>query len=108
MSSTLKSKNRSETAETRRIERILSTAFPNASVEVYRYNSVSIRIRVLDSVFKDKNRVEREAIVLPVIRKLPQATRDDITILLLLTPAEHRKGGSMLDLEFDDPMPSKL
>jgi hypothetical protein len=108
MPSTLKSRNRRETAETRRIEHALRKAFPNASVEAYRYNSVSIRVRILESVYKDKNRVEREAMVLPVIRALPQKIQDDITILLLLTPAEHRKRTSMLDLEFDDPMPSKL
>jgi hypothetical protein len=109
MPSTLKSQNRRETKETRLIERELKKAFPSAdSIAAYRYNSVSIRIRILDSVYKDKNRVEREAMVLPAIRALEQKIQDDITVLLLLTPAEHRRKESMLDLEFDDPMPSKL
>ena len=100
--------NRKVGADTRLVEQVLRKDFPDAAVDAYRYNSVSIRVRILDTAFEGKNRVQRESLVLPVIRRLPQEIQDDITILLLLTPTEHRNKESMLDLEFEHPTRSRL
>ncbi len=99
-----------KTAETRAAESVFRNAFPDAQVEAYRYNTASIRVRVIDQAFEGKDRIEREALAWPALEKLDAvtkaATRDDVTVLLLLTPAEHADGSSILDHEFDDPSPS--
>lgn len=79
---------------------------PRARGTVYRYNSASIRIRILDPGFTNKSIPEREDMVWSLLETLPEATRSQITVLLLLTPEEAKK--SLLSLEFDDPSPSRL
>ena len=100
--------NKKETVETKKIDMaFVKQGFKN--VESYRYNSVSIRIRVVSEKFEGKSTSEREAMVYPaIIEKLPLSTQQDITFLLLETPAESKKKNSHLDLEFDDPSPSDL
>lgn len=100
--------NRTTTKETNKIAHDLSKSksFRDAKVDVYRYNSASIRIRIVDDCFKGKSLVEREEMVLPLIRKLPKKTQSDITVLLLLAPEE--VSGSLMNLEFEDPTPSRL
>lgn len=93
-----------KTPETRRIEKILRSSFPHA--EAYRFNWASIRIRIVDERFDNMSRIDREELVLPLIRKLPEKTRRDITMLVLLAPGE--ESGSLLNLEFEDPRPSGL
>lgn len=96
--------NRLTTDETRRIEEALRAEFPDA--EAYRYNPASIRIRIIDDRFAGLSKVERHEMVMPLIRKLPDETREDITVLLLLTPDETE--GSIMNLEFEHPSPSML
>jgi stress-induced morphogen len=87
------------------IKNALRTAgFTNAAA--YRYNSVSLRVRIIDPRFRGLSAIEREKMVLPHIEGLPKKIRDDITILLLLAPEE--TSTSMMSLEFDDPTPSRL
>jgi hypothetical protein len=50
--------------------------------------------------------LERERLVLPLIRQLPEDIQADITILLLLAPEE--AGKSLMNLEFENPTPSRL
>ncbi len=90
--------------EAEKIKALLNKRFKNASA--YRYNSVSIRVRVIDKGFKGLSRIERENLVMPLLRALEQITLDDITLLLLLTPEEAET--SMMNLEFDDPSRSGL
>lgn len=71
-----------------------------AQVDAYRYNSVSVRVRVVDSRFDAKNRVQREKMLLPVLKALPQAVQDEIVFLALLTPDE--LDHSALNAEFED------
>ncbi len=90
---------------------VLGKAFSNAKVEAYRYNSASLRVRVVSEQFIGKSRVEREAIVQPLIEKLPDEIQTDIVMLLLLTPDEHARRTErldLLDIEFDDPSRSNL
>jgi stress-induced morphogen len=97
------------TDETRLVETTLRAEFPKT--DAYRYNSASIRVRVVDPRFEGKSDEKRDAMVEPLIKKLPKNTQADIINLLTLTPEEaseafNRK--SLLNLEFDDPSPSRL
>jgi hypothetical protein len=97
-------------AMTQRIEQRLGGEYlpnhPQASIGVYRYNSASIRVRIIDPDFAGKDIVEREAEVLPIIRDMSDRVQDQITMLLLITPEEGKR--SLLSAEFDDPRPSTL
>ena len=77
-----------------------------AEVKAYRYNSASIRVRIIDGRFGGHSRPEREELILPLLEQLPEDVQSDITMLLLLTPDE--MSGSLLNLEFEDPSPSML
>ncbi len=79
---------------------------PVAEIEAYRQNSVSVRIRVLNPEFADKNRAQREEDIWAFLNELPEETLAEISLLLLLTPDEAKK--SFASFEFDDPIPSKL
>ena len=92
------------TDETRAIEKKLGQFFPKT--DAYRYNSASIRVRVIDDRFRGKSNADREEIVSPHLDDLPPDTQADITMLLLLSPAEAKT--SIANLEFEAPSPSKL
>jgi stress-induced morphogen len=92
------------TKETRQIEQVIRKSFPD--VRAYRYNSASIRVRVIDKKFTKMSRVERERLVDPLLDELPEDTKSDITILLLLAP--HETATSPMNLEFEHPTPSRL
>ena len=93
-----------KTPETKKIERLLRKTFPNT--EAYRYNSASIRVRVIDKKFAGKSMLEREDRVLPLIRTLPEETQADIVILLMLAPDDANL--SLMNLEFENPSPSMV
>jgi stress-induced morphogen len=99
-----------QTKETRLIESRLKEQFPDywpdCPPAAYRYNSASIRVRVVSDRFRNKSLSEREDLLLPIVRRLPKDTQEDITILLLLSPEESRD--SVLNLEFETPTPSTL
>lgn len=79
---------------------------PEAEIEAYRQNSVSVRIRILNSEFAGKSRAQREEEVWAILNELPEEILADISLLLLLTPDEARN--SFASFDFDDPIPSKL
>ena len=95
---------------TKQIERALAEGYlpnhPEASLTVYRYNSASIRVRVIDPDFEGRDLVDRETEILPIIRKLPDDLQDQITMLFLVTPRESKR--SSLSAEFDHPAPARL
>lgn len=93
-----------QTVETRGVEDALKPVFP--TVEAYRFNSASIRVRIIDERFRGKSKAERHEMVAPYLKGLPDETRDDITILLLLT--EDEKYQSMMNTEFENPRQSGL
>jgi hypothetical protein len=93
-----------KTVETKQIEAAVGQKFPN--VEAYRYNSASIRVRVIDDSFKNMSKSDREKIVQPLLDPLPEKIQGDIMILLLLAP--HEAPASLMNLEFEHPTPSKL
>lgn len=91
-------------SKTELIERTFRENFPET--KVYQYNSFSIRVRIIDEQFQGKDNVEREELVLPLLRVLPEEIQSDITILLLLTTEETER--SMMNVEFNYPTPSIL
>lgn len=93
------------TAETRKIEeRLCAAGF--AQVDAYRFNSASIRIRVIDPQFEDKRGSRRQDMVFPVIDTLPKRTREDILLLLTLAPSEVGRVNrqATINLEFEHPL----
>lgn len=96
--------NREITPETDDVEIHLRRVWPN--VEAYRYNSASIRIRIVDERFRGRSKAERFNAVIPLIRQLPKETEADVTMLVLLAPGEEAE--SLSNFEFEHPTPSAL
>ena len=98
-------------AEIRQIEKLLKQHFPDHPEgyppTAYRYNSASIRVRIVSEQFEGKNRVERGESVYSLLQKnLPEETWQDITLIILLTPNEVQD--SLMNMEFESPTPSRL
>lgn len=95
---------------TQAVEKALSAKYlprhPRARITVYRYNSGSIRVRIIDSQFDGNSIMDRETDVMPIIRELSDQLQDQITMLLLLSPKESER--SQLSAEFDNPTRSCL
>lgn len=79
---------------------------PNACIKVQRQNNVSLRIRVIDPDFEGTDRVDREPEVWQALEALPDEIFQNITMLLLLAPSE--TGQSLANMEFENPVPSRL
>ena len=96
------------TDETRKVEALLRKHFPKT--DAYRFNSASIRVRIIDDRFVGKSPEQRDAMVEPFLLKLPENSQADIINLLTLTPAEKKKssGKYLLNAEFEEPTPSGL
>jgi stress-induced morphogen len=77
-----------------------------ADVEVYRQNSASVRVRIIDPDFAGLDRAERHKLVWRMLERLPEDVLSDVTILLLLTPDE--VGDSFANFDFEHPIPSRL
>ena len=101
-----------QTDETRHVEEVLKTAgFDQA--DAYRYNSASIRVRVIDPRFEGLSNAMRDAMVEPILEQLPEATQADIITLFTFAPSELQQTPKtlrqfLLNTEFDDPSPSRL
>lgn len=99
------------TAETRMVEDVLSKGFER--VDSYRYNSASIRVRVVDSRFEGMSRDKRDGLAEEYISKLPVDTQRDIVTLFCFAPSELIDISKTfreytLNKEFEDPIPSML
>src|SRR5438132_7592979 len=94
--------------ETCFVEKVFSTHFPDCPPEyppqAYRYNSVSMRLRIVNKRFKGMNRSKRFDLVEPIIDTLPENTQSDLLLVLLLAPEEvdHSAG----NYEFEHPSPA--
>ncbi|NLF06411.1 MAG: hypothetical protein GX594_00300 [Pirellulaceae bacterium] len=100
------------TDETRNIENTLRNA-GFQQVDAYRYNSASIRVRVIDPGFEGLPLDERDAKVEQYLKQLPERTQADIINLLTFAPSEFEQPpfkfrGYLLNIEFEDPSPSLL
>jgi stress-induced morphogen len=99
------------TPETRNIEDLIGQHFKQA--DSYRYNSATIRVRVIDPRFKGLSREKRDEMVEKYLDELPPETQRDIVTLLTFEPSElKRKPTSyrenMLNAEFEDAGPPML
>lgn len=96
------------TEQTKKIEQKLGQHFH--TVNAYRQNSASIRVRVIDERFEGMDRDEREAIVMPHIMALPKRTREDILLIIMLAPGELQTPGvhRLTNHEFEHPLTSNL
>jgi len=79
---------------------------PNAKIDAYRQNPASIRVRIVDPIFQNKDRVERDEALRKILDQLPEEIFTQITMLILLTPKEVKT--SFANMEFEDPVPSSL
>jgi hypothetical protein len=79
---------------------------PKAKIEAYRRNNVSIRIRIVDPSFARMDLVERDNQVWQYIERLSEDVQSQITMLVLVTPAETKT--SLANLEYEHPSPSLL
>ena len=82
-------------------------------VDAYRYNSASIRVRVIDPRFEGLSPEARDAMVEPHLAQLPERTQADIMTLFTFAPGElHETTKSfrefMKNTEFENPSPSIL
>lgn len=109
--STVKNWETKRTDETIRIENLLGEHFDQ--VDAYRYNSASIRLRVIDMKFEGLSRTKRDTRVERWIEKLPPETQRDIVTLFTFAPSEltdprfHLRE-LMQNTEFEAPSPSTL
>lgn len=96
-------------ARSRRIENVLRSA-DFLGTDAYRYNSASIRVRVIDDRFIGLAPEQRDALVESHLRQLPQDIQEDIMNLLTITQdeAEHMSRYWLRNREFEDPSPSSI
>ena len=100
------------TEETHEVEGVLRKG-GFEQVDAYRYNSASIRVRVIDPRFEGMPTEKRDAIVEPVLKQLSERTQADIINLFTFAPSELQQTSKtfkefLLNTEFDDPSPSML
>lgn len=96
------------TDESREVEDLLRQHFESA--DAYRYNSASIRVRVIDPKFRGLSREDRADLVEPVLSQLDESTQADIMNLVLLFPDEEKDSfqASINNDEFEHPSQSLL
>jgi hypothetical protein len=99
------------TAETQLVDERLKPHFERA--DSYRYNSASIRVRVIDPRFEGMSREERDAMVEEQLAKLPPETQRDIVTLFTFAPSELTRTPTtfrefMQNSEFENPSPTML
>jgi len=94
------------------IERIITALrryledHPEAEIGLYRQNSVSVRVRIIDSAFQGITRVGRSDLVWKYFDGLSEDDQSEISSLILLTPGETEQ--SFANFEFNNPVPSGL
>ena len=96
------------TPETRNVENLLRQHF--SQVDSYRYNSATIRVRVIDPRFEGLPREKRDTMVEQYLDTLPAETQSDIVTLLTFAPWELQQTPKtfreyMLNSEFDEAGP---
>ncbi len=78
-----------------------------AEATLYRQNSASIRLRVIDRRFEGMTKSRRHADIWQFLAaRVPEDTLSDVSLVLAVAPAE--LGTSLMNLEFEEPTPSPL
>jgi hypothetical protein len=97
-----------EDKHVRRIRDVLEckyrSAHPRARVDAKRSNSVCIHVRIIDPAFAGKSMFDRDEPVWEVLDTLPDETRAEISMLVLLTPKEAKT--SLMNVDFEELTPS--
>jgi len=86
--------------------RVFEADHPGSQIDIYRQNSVSVRVRIIDPTFAGQSKVERSKNVWKYLDSLPDDTQSDLSTLTLLAPEETKM--SFANLEFEHPIPSSL
>ena len=99
------------TDETRSVENLLRKHFEQA--DSYRYNSASIRVKVIDPRFERMPREQRDTMVEQYLDQLPPETQRDIVTLFTFAPSELEgpptaSRAFLLNAEFEDFSQSTL
>jgi hypothetical protein len=100
------------TDDSRAVEAVLrGDGFDRA--DAYRYNSASIRVRVVDPRFEAMSVEQRDALVDRSLSKLPEEIQADIITLFTFAPSELVQTPKtfrqfLQNVEFEDPSPSLL
>ena len=98
--------------DSRQVEDVLRRGgFPLA--DAYRYNSASIRVRVIDPRFENLSHEQRDGLIEPLLDTLPASLQSDIVTLLTVAPSELISGSDELrtqlrNLEFEEPSRTQL
>jgi hypothetical protein len=79
---------------------------PKAEVDARRYNSASIRVRVIDPHFEGMHLADRDNELWNLLQVLPDDAIADVTMLVLLAPSE--LSSSLANLEYEQPSGSQL
>lgn len=80
-------------------------AHRGAVASLYRQNSASVRIRIIDDRFANMSKSQRHDLVWDYLSaRLADDTLQEISVLLLLSPKELTS--SLMNMEFDHPLPS--
>ena len=79
---------------------------PKAQIGLYRQNSVSVRVRIIDPDFSALKRVKRSTEVWKYLDTLPDKVQADLSSLTLITPEE--KAESFGSFIFKNPSQSQL
>ena len=79
---------------------------PRAQIDLYRQNSVSVRVRIIDPDLAGQNKIDRSKAAWKYLNSLPDEVQSDLSSLILLAPEETRM--SFANFEFEDPVPSGL
>src|SRR3712207_4133715 len=82
-------------------------AHQGAEAALYRQNSASVRVRVIDRRFEGMAKSRRHDDVWQFLAaRVPEDAMADVSVVLTLAPAE--LGMSFANFEFEQPMPSRL
>ena len=101
------------TDESRTVEDVLRRVGGFAQADAYRYNSASIRVRVIDPRFESMTIGQRDDMIEPILNQLPDLIYGDIITLYAFAPSEtvqSRKTARefAMNVEFEEPSPSLL
>jgi stress-induced morphogen len=80
---------------------------PGAEATLYRQNSASIRLRVIDRRFEGMTKSRRHSDIWEFLAAhVPEDALSDVSVVLAVAPAELRS--SLMNLEFENPTQSLL
>lgn len=101
------------TDESRMVEDVLRRLGGFAQADAYRYNPASIRVRVIDPRFESMTIGQRDDMIEPCLKQLPDRTYGDIITLFAFSPSEMARTPKtlrewLLNVEFEEPSPSML